>query len=104
MVEKSKEASQTKFWKAMVKSLKVPSRQKKSVNVYILDKYTKNDETAAVAGKVLAAGEVRKKLKVAGYSFSEEAKKKIINAGGKVMSLKELLKENPKAKKVRMFG
>lgn len=103
-IEKTKEANKSKFWKAVVRMLRGSSRQKISVNLYVIEKYLKNDETAVVAGKVLAVGDVTKKMKVAAYAFSEQAKMKITRNGGKAMSIWELLKENPKAKKVRIFG
>jgi len=46
---------------------------------------------------------VTKPVKVAALSFSETAKKKLLEAGGKCMKIEELLKENPKGSRVRIM-
>ena len=57
-----------------------------------------------VPGKVLSLGEMSKKVDVAAFNFSAEAKKKIEQANGKIMTIKELLEQNPEGKKVRILG
>ncbi len=92
------------FWRRVKKDLTRSSRQRRSVNVYKIDKYAREGETVLVPGKVLSLGEMSKKVDVAAFNFSAEAKKKIEQANGKIMTIKELLQQNPDGKKVRILG
>ncbi|NQV91841.1 50S ribosomal protein L18e [Candidatus Woesearchaeota archaeon] len=92
------------FWRRVVKDLTKSSRQRRSVNVYKIDKYAREGETVLVPGKVLSLGEMSKKVDVAAFNFSAEAKKKIEQANGKIMTISELLQQNPEGKKVRILG
>ena len=92
-----------KLWKRLEYELSKPTRKRREVNLYKINKYTNEGEIALIPGKVLAKGELNKKLTVAAFRFSAEAKNKI-NKVGKAVSLQELMKENPKGKKVRIIG
>jgi large subunit ribosomal protein L18e len=91
------------IWKRVATDLEAPTRKRRVVNVYKLDKYAKDNEVVVVPGKVLGSGELNKKITVAAYTFSEQAVEKI-NAKGKTMSIKELVEKNPKGSKVRIMG
>ena len=91
------------IWKRIAKDLEKSTRQRRKVNIYKIDKYTQQDETAIVPGNVLSMGELTKKITIAAYRFSESAKNKI-NKMGKAISIQELMKLNPKGKKVRIIG
>jgi len=91
------------LWKRAVELLEVPTRRRRVVNLYKIEKYTKDDETALVPGKVLSMGDFNRKINVAAYQFSNEAREKI-NKTGKAISIQELMKKNPKGKKVRILG
>jgi len=92
-----------KIWKRVAKDLEKSTRQKREVNIFKINKYTRNDETAVVPGKILSEGELTKKITVAAWRFSEKAKEKI-NKTGKAVSIRELMKINPKGKKARIIG
>ena len=72
-------------------------------NLYKIDKHTRENEIALVPGKVLSIGNLNKKIKVAAFQFSDQAKEKI-NLIGKAITIKELIQENPKGNKVRIIG
>jgi large subunit ribosomal protein L18e len=74
------------------------------VNLYKLNKYTKENETIIVPGKLLGTGEVDHKVTVAALSFSESAKEKLEKNKSTVYSIHELMKNNPKGKNVRIIG
>lgn len=90
-------------WKALADDLSSPSRKRRVVNLYKLSKFVGENETAIVPGKVLAAGELDKKITIAAYSFSREALVKI-NKTGKAITIEELMLKNPKAENVRIIG
>lgn len=93
-----------RFWKRIAEELHKPSRQRRVVNVYKINKYARPGETVIVPGKVLSVGELHKKVDVAAVNFSSGAKEKIIQAKGRALSIQELLQENPLGKKVRILG
>ena len=95
--------SNINLWKRIAKDLERPTRIRRKVNIYKIDKYTRDGETALVPGKVLSMGELTKKIIVAAYQFSESAEEKI-NSVGKAISIRKLMEENPKGKKVRIIG
>lgn len=83
--------------------LEKPSRNRRAVNLFKIEKYAKENETIIVPGKVLGTGELTKKVTVVAFNFSDSAFKKIKEKGS-VVSIEELLKSNPKGKKVRIIG
>jgi len=79
-------------------------RKRVAVNISRINRYTLKNETVAVPGKVLGAGELDHPVTVAAFAFSETAKQKIRKARGKCLSLVELVKKNPKGSKVKIIG
>ncbi len=102
--ELQEKAVQSRFWKRIAQDLQKPSRKRRTVNVYKINQYAKDGETIIVPGKVLSVGELTKKVNVAALTFSTEAKEKIEKASGKVLTIKELLQQNPDGKNVRILG
>ena len=97
-------ARQNSFWSCVAEDLQKPTRERRIVNVYKIDKYAQDGETILVPGKVLSVGTINKKVNVAAMSFSSEAKQKITQAKGKVLSIEELFQTNPEGKNVRIIG
>lgn len=91
------------LWKRIARDLERPTRIRRKVNIYKINKYTRENEIALVPGKVLSMGELTKKVTVASYQFSDAAKEKI-NSVGKTISISELIKEDPKGKRIRIIG
>ena len=91
------------LWKRIASDLEKPTRSKRIVNVYKIEQYAKPNEIVLVPGKVLGTGELSKKVTVAAYSFSDEAKQKI-NCKGTAITIMELVEKNPKGKGVRILG
>ena len=92
------------IWKDIALRLEKPSRNWSEVNLDRIDKYIKENETALIPGKVLSSGNLTKKISIAAWSFSEKSIEKIKKAGGKHMSIEDLVKNNPKAKDIRILG
>ncbi|MAG52574.1 MAG: 50S ribosomal protein L18e [Nanoarchaeota archaeon] len=92
-----------KLWLRIANDLEKPTRIRRTVNLYKIDKFTREGETALIPGKVLSVGDLTKKLTIAAYQFSEKAEEKI-NKSGKAIKLQDLIKENPEGKKIRIIG
>ena len=86
------------IWRDIALRLEKPKKNWAEANLSKLERYAKDGETIIVPGKVLAAGEISKKITVAAYSFSEAAAKAIVAAGGKTLA-----DANPKGTGVRIM-
>lgn len=90
-----------KFLITIADLLQKPRRKRIEVSLSKLNRVCKNNENVVVPGKVLS-GILEKPLIVYAWSFSETAKNKIENAGGKVFSITELIQKNPHGSNVRI--
>ncbi len=89
------------LWKRVAKDLGKPRRSRRVVNLKRINRHTKSGENVIVPGKVLGVGELKHKLTVAAWEFSESALKKIKEAGATAMSLKDF---HSKGMKGRILG
>ncbi|MBL7051813.1 MAG: 50S ribosomal protein L18e [Nanoarchaeota archaeon] len=90
------------LWKRIASELEKSTRSYVSVNISKIDKVIREGEIAIIPGKVLSLGSLSKKTTVAAFKFSESAKAKI-NEKGQAITIQELVKSNPKGKKVRIL-
>ena len=95
---------QVNLWRRIAKDLEKPTRIRRKVNLYKIEKHLKNGETAIVPGKLLSLGDLTKKVEIAAYQASQQAKEKITKAGSKFLTIHELMKKNPQGKKIRIIG
>lgn len=102
-LKKGSRENHAPIWRDIAKRLEKSRKNWAEVNVSKLA-LLKEGETAVVAGKLLGAGIINRAVTVAAFSCSESAAKKIAEAGGKVLTLTELMKENPKGTDVRIMG
>ena len=92
------------IWKDIALRLENSASNWPVVNLDRISKYTGEKETAIIPGKVLSTGDLTKKVTIAAWSFSEKSQEKIKKAGGKYITIQELLKSNPKGKDIRILG
>ena len=95
--------NKVKLWLRIAKDLSKSTRIRRAVNLYRIDKHTREGEIALVPGKVLSVGTLTKNLTISAYQFSDKALEKI-NKSGKAIKLQELIKDNPEGKKIRIIG
>ncbi len=91
------------IWKRVAEDLEKPNRERRTVNVYKIERNAEEGETIVVPGKVLGTGDLSKNVTVAAYNFSNSAFRKIKEAG-EVLTIRELLDENPEGEEVRILG
>ena len=89
------------IWRDVANALDAPVSRRVEFNVGRLG-LLKDGEVAVVAGKVLGGGEITRKVIVGAHVFSVSAKQKIEKAGGKCLTLTEMVKQYPKGTGVRM--
>lgn len=88
------------IWKRTAELLAKPRRKRVEVNISKIQEYGIENSTVLVPGKVLGTGKFSKKFTVAAFAFSETARKAINESGGKILSIKDLLSQNPEGKSV----
>ena len=101
---KASAENNAKVWKDIAKRLAKPLRNYAEVNVSKIERYAKPNEIVIVPGKVLGSGSISRPLTIAAWKFSESARRKIEDAGGRCLSLLDLIKENPEGKNVRIMA
>jgi large subunit ribosomal protein L18e len=104
LLEKTSKENDVRVWRKMAEYLSHTRRRRIAVNLSRINRYTKDRETVAVPGKVLAAGAVDHPVTVAAFAFSEKAMVKIRKAKGKCLTFSELIKKNPKGSDVKIIG
>ena len=82
----------------VAKQLTKPRREKKPVNISKIQRAAVEGENVIVPAKITAAGEITKKVHVYAWSYSSQAREKIVKAGGTCQSLDELLKATKKGR------
>lgn len=92
------------IWASVADRLERARHQTTPVNVGHLDRLVASDATVVVPGKLLADGTLSKKVTVAAFSYSAQARAKIHAAGGAALSIHELLKSKPDGTGVRLFA
>ena len=103
-LRKESTLSKTALWDRIADDLEKPTRERREVNLSKLSRYSQPNETIVVPGKVLGAGTISHALVIAALNFSGKARTQIEKAAGKVLTLEEMLKQNPKGKNVRILG
>ena len=92
-----------RIWKKISKKLSGPRKNRVEANLYRINKKTKENDVIVVPGKVLGIGELDHKLTIACLSCSKSAKKKSEESSSKLMTIQELLEQNPKGRNVKIF-
>ena len=92
------------IWTAVADRLERSRHQTRPVNVGHLERLTHADETVIVPGKLLADGLLTKRLTVAAFAYSEEARSKVQAAGGVTLTLHDLVRSRPDGAGVRLLA
>ena len=92
------------IWKQIATDLEKPTRKRRIVNLSRINRYSKENETIVVPGKVLGSGLLNHKLTIAAYQFSESAKDKLSKIGATIVSLDKLSADSPSGKRIRIIG
>jgi large subunit ribosomal protein L18e len=91
------------LWVDIAARLSKPTRHTAEVNISQINRYTEKGDTVVVPGKVLGAGVLDHTVTVSAFAFSRTAKEKI-SAAGRVLSIPDLLQENPRGTGVKIMG
>lgn len=92
------------LWRDVALRLEKSRSNWASPNLSRLSRYAADEEVILVPGKLLGSGNISSKHTVAAFSVSTSARKKIEAAGGEVVSIHEMMKNNPEGKGVYILG
>ncbi|MEE2650145.1 MAG: 50S ribosomal protein L18e [Candidatus Thermoplasmatota archaeon] len=92
------------LWRDIARRLESSRKNWSEPNLSHLSRHAADKDTILVPGKVLGSGEINAGQTVAAYSFSTGAITKIEASGGRTLSIRELMEENPNGRGVRILG
>ncbi|MHA2251352.1 MAG: 50S ribosomal protein L18e [Candidatus Kariarchaeaceae archaeon] len=95
-LKKASNAHSAPIWRSLSKKMHKPRRQRPEVNISKINRFSKANDLILVPGKVLGSGEISHPVTVAAIAMSETAKTKITAAKGRIVSIHDLVEENPK--------
>ena len=73
------------------------------VNLNKINKLSKANEVVVVPGKVLGDGSMDHKITLAAFSYSESAKNKLLESKIKILTIDDLLENNPTGTNVKII-
>jgi|SRR3989304_5680069 len=85
-------------WIKIAGILSSSRRDSLDLNLGEIDAKVQEGDTVLIPGKVLSQGEIKKKIKVIAYKFSEKAKEKLSKDKVQMSSIIDEIKKNPEAK------
>jgi len=90
------------IWSRLAEIALKPSRARRVLNLGQLDKYVKDNDVVVVPGKVLGTGNISHKITLCSFSISSNGAKKVVQSGGKIIDVSQLIKNNPTGKGVKI--
>ncbi len=93
-----------KIWRRVAEELSKPTRKRRTVNLSKVERFAKEGETVIVPGKVLAAGNLTKRITIAAWQFSKKAEEMVKKSGSSTTTIEGLMKRNTKGTDVRILG
>ncbi len=97
------EASQHQKWHEIVKILSGSTRYHSSVNLFEIDKISKEGDILIIPGKILSKGELTKKVRICGLGISKATKEKLKKSKSEFVQLLDEIKKNPKAEGIKII-
>lgn len=80
------------LWKRVYALAAVPSRRRTNINLYKIDRHSKEGDNVVVPGKVLSTGPITHSFKISAIEFSAEALRALKDANCKVVDIREMVK------------
>ncbi len=91
-------------WRAVAEKLEKPTRQRVHVNLSKLTRVTKQGEIIIVPGKLLGDGELTHQLTIAAIGASSSATAKLKLTKSTLITITDMMKQDPKGKSVRIIA
>lgn len=92
------------LWIAVAEMIQQPGSTRTEVNLSKIARHTQKGSVVIVPGKVLGSGSIDHEITLCAFSLSQNAARKVIDAGGKVMGIREFLKMFPDGSGVNIIA
>ena len=103
-LRKAGRANQAPIWTKMAKYALKPSAARRTINVNRIGRLTKDGDVVVFPGKVLGTGNIPHSITLFSFSISNTAASKIIKAGGRIVSQKDIVENTPTGRGVILLG
>lgn len=103
LVETIKASTKNPAWHKIAEKLSSSRRKMLEINLKEIDKNSESGDVVVVAGKVLGAGNIGKKIRISALKFSKEALEKLKACKCETTSIISEMSKNPSAKGVRII-
>ncbi len=104
LLERKSRKERAPLWKVLAGHISKSKRSRIAVNIRHIERHSDENETIIVPGKTLGAGKLSHPVNVAAFSFSKQAREKVLEAGGKCLRIEDLIEENPRGSNVRILA
>ncbi|MCP4763113.1 MAG: 50S ribosomal protein L18e [archaeon] len=91
------------IWKNVSEILGKPARIHPEINLYRLNKITKDGDICVIPGKILGSGNLDHKITVGTLKISDLAKEKLAKANCNVLTIEQLVEKYPTGSGVRII-
>lgn len=95
-LKKTSTKHNVRIWKRVAELISRPARKRAVVNVGKIARHTNAGDIIVIPGKLLGAGSLSHSVTVAALTASASARAMIVDAGGSLLSINELLNQVPK--------
>ena len=92
------------IWEKLAELALKPTRAKRTLNLGQIDKFASDNDVIIVPGKVLGTGSLSHKITLCSFSISASGAKKIVESGGKILDISQIIKNHPTGKGVKIIG
>lgn len=93
----------SRIWEVAAEQLSRPRGRRAVLDLNHISRASSANSVVLVLGKVLGDGMLKHPVVVGAFHFSQTAKAKIEEAGGKCVTIKDLVSEYPKGSKVQIL-
>jgi large subunit ribosomal protein L18e len=91
------------IWRKISKKLSGPKKNRIKANLKRINNKTNENDVIVIPGKVLGVGNLDHKLTIACLNYSKSAGEKIRKSGSRLLTIRELLEENPEGTNIKVF-
>ena len=92
------------IWEKLADLALKPTRAKRTLNLGQINKFASDNDVIIVPGKVLGTGSLSHKITLCSFSISASGAKKVVESGGKVLDISQIIKNHPTGKGVKIIG
>jgi large subunit ribosomal protein L18e len=95
--------NKAKIWSVTAEQLSRPRSGRALLDLNHISRASKPDAVVLIPGKVLSSGRLKHPVTVGAFQFSQVARAKIEQAGGKCIGIKDFVAKYPKGSNVQIL-